>query len=196
MAQATPAIHIRSQFITDMERQLLLDELSIYYQPSESTEHGPLATALGYDPNTRDASSWSMSSPIRPLNNNMSHNKALQLLYDIYKKLQQELELTYQKPFRLVNCILNKMLPGSFNPMHTDDQPGFDDPVHTCLIYLSGYNIDFTGGQLYFQEEDKTFEPKRNMLVFFQGDTGRPHEVREVLSGTRETITMQFTTKE
>ena len=196
MGKNKQAINIRSNFITNEERDLLLKELSTYYQPSISKDHGSLETALGYDPNSRDASLWSISNPIKPFTNSAEHNQALKLLYEIYKKLQQELELTYQKPFRLVNCILNKMLPGSFNPMHTDDQPGFDDPVHTCLIYLSGYNIDFTGGQLYFQEEDKTFEPKRNMLVFFQGDTGRPHEVREILSGTRETITMQFTTKE
>lgn len=196
MKDKATGIHIRSNFISDEDRDLLLKELSIYYQPSIFKDLGSVETAFGYDPNSRDASLWSISNPIKPLTNSAEHNQALTLLYEIYKKLQQELELTYQKPFRLVNCILNKMLPGSFNGMHTDDQPGFDDPVHTCLIYLSSYGIDFTGGQLYFQEEDKTVEPKRNMLVFFQGDTGRPHEVREILSGTRETITMQFTTKE
>jgi Rps23 Pro-64 3,4-dihydroxylase Tpa1-like proline 4-hydroxylase len=91
--------------------------------------------------------------------------------------------------------ILNKLLTGATNSVHTDDQPGFNDPVHTCLVYLSSHNIDFKGGELYFHKENMTIEPKRCMLVFFEGNTDRPHEVLEVLSGIRENITLQFTAK-
>jgi len=120
----------------------------------------------------------------------------LKLLYKIHQDVAQELTTVYQKKFRLVNCILNKMIPGCFNGMHTDDQPGYDDPVHTALVYLSGSNEDFTGGAIHFQQENVTIEPDRNLLLFFRGSVDRPHEVKEVLSGIRETITMQFTIEE
>jgi hypothetical protein len=61
-------------------------------------------------------------------------------------------------------------------------------------VYLSGTGIDFTGGAIHFEVEELTVEPERNMLIMFPGSVDRPHEVRTVLSGSRETITMQFTT--
>jgi Rps23 Pro-64 3,4-dihydroxylase Tpa1-like proline 4-hydroxylase len=97
---------------------------------------------------------------------------------------------------RLVNCILNKMTEGNFNSMHTDDQPQYKDPVHTAIVYLSGQNVDFTGGEIYFQVENYLISPERNMLVFFEGNVQRPHEVKTVVSGVRQTITMQFTKEE
>jgi hypothetical protein len=191
-------IHIKKDFISDEHRNLIISNLSRHYKPMPEMYVTPelknIETALGYDPNTRMASEWSLERPILPYSDDEDYNMALRTLYGVYEMLQQELEKTYNTRFRLVNCILNKMLPGSSNPMHTDDQPGFDDPVHTCLIYLSGSDIDFTGGELYFINEDQTIRPERNMLVMFQGSIERPHEVKYVLSGSRETITMQFTT--
>ena len=191
-------IHIKKNFISDEQRELILTELSKHYQTVPEMQDIPeiknIETALGYDPNTRAASFWSLNNPILPYEESPDYNNALRTLYEIYKTIQQELTSTYNKQFRLVNCILNKMLPGSSNPMHTDDQPGFDDPVHTCLVYLSGTGIDFTGGAIHFDVEELTVEPERNMLIMFQGSIERPHEVKPLLSGSRETITMQFTT--
>lgn len=191
-------IYIKKNFISDEQRELILTELSKHYQKTPemyvTPERKNIETALGYDPNTRAASEWSLNNPILPYEESPDYNNALRTLYEIYKTIQQELTSTYNKQFRLVNCILNKMLVGSTNPTHTDDQPGFDDPVHTCLVYLSGTGIDFTGGAIHFEVEELTVEPERNMLIMFQGSVDRPHEVRTVLSGSRETITMQFTT--
>jgi hypothetical protein len=188
-------IYTIPNFITEDERELILQELSKYYRkpPSELDHLSSVETAFGFDPNSKNASFWSIENPLVPYKMEEPHDSALVLLYNIYKKVQQELENTYKKKFRLVNIILNKMLTGSNNGLHTDDQPGFDDPVHTCLIYLSGNNKDFTGGELYFHTENKTIKPDRSMLVFFEGNTERPHEVLEILSGVRENITLQFT---
>jgi Rps23 Pro-64 3,4-dihydroxylase Tpa1-like proline 4-hydroxylase len=185
-------IHIEKDFISNYQRNLIIKNLSRNYQTINELE--ATETALGYDANSRMAEQWSIENPIRPYTEDAEYNMSLRLIYYIYKLTQEQLETTFNKKFRLVNCILNKMSPGAQNPMHTDDQPGYDDPVHTCLIYLSGSNIDFTGGELYFMNENKTIEPARNMLIMFQGNESRPHEVKQVLSGTRETITMQFTT--
>jgi hypothetical protein len=192
-------IYIRNNFINKNERDYILNELSIYYNALNDSDIPGTAnvqSALGYNPNSRDASLWSDNNPIRAFNSSSSHNAALNLLYDVYRRVKAELEQTYQKQFRLVNCILNKMVAGASNGMHTDDQPGYDEPVHTCLIYLSSYNEDFQGGEIYFLKEDLLIEPQKNMLIFFEGHTERPHEVKKILSGVRETITMQFTVEE
>lgn len=191
-------IHIHKHFITESERGLLQKELGIYYRAQLAREGAPylndIDTALGFNANSLDASLWAHDKPIIPYNDQLEHNQALRLLYEIYKKTQAVLEDTYQTKFRLVNAMLQKMKINSYNPMHTDDQPGYDDPVHTCLLYLSGQHLDFEGGELYFQAEAQTVVPERDMLVYFQGDTSRPHEVKPVWSGTRENIIFQFTT--
>jgi len=191
-------INIKKDFISDYQRNLIVTNLAKQYKRMPdmyaTPERKNIEAALGYDPNTRMAAEWSLDNPIIPYNEDEGHNQAVRTLYEVYQMLQKELEQTYNTKFRLVNCILNKMLPGSSNPMHTDDQPGFDDPVHTCLVYLSGTGIDFTGGAIHFDVEELTVEPERNMLIMFQGSIERPHEVKPLLSGSRETITMQFTT--
>jgi Rps23 Pro-64 3,4-dihydroxylase Tpa1-like proline 4-hydroxylase len=194
----TKGVNIKKNFITELERAAILENLSQYYQQLQVDLPGlaGVETALGYNPNSKDASFWSLDNPIRPYNNDANHDSALRLLYNIQQSVSQELTNVYNKKFRLVNCILNKMIPGCFNGMHTDDQPGYDDPVHTALIYLSGSGQDFTGGAIHFQHEDITINPDRNMLIFFRGSVDRPHEVKTVLSGTRETITMQFTVED
>ena len=188
-------VHIKENFIKLEERNIILNQLSRYYRPlpEEVPWLKNVETALGYDPNSKEASFWTKENPILPFIGNKEHDEALNILHDIYIKVLKELESTYKKPMRLVNCILNKMSEGAFNPIHTDDQPGFNDPVHTCLIYLSEQDIDFTGGEIYFSSEKLLISPKRNMLIFFEGNVKRPHKVNKVLSGTRQTITMQFT---
>jgi hypothetical protein len=191
-------INVVKDFITEEERQTILKELSIYYRPLNLDIPGlpGTETALGYNANSRDASFWSLDNPPVPYTNNEAHDSALRLLYEIYQRALNEMSTVYNKKFRLVNCILNKMVPGCFNGMHTDDQPGYDDPVHTVLVYLSESGEDFTGGAIHFEKENITINPHRNMLLFFRGSVDRPHEVQEVLSGTRETITMQFTVED
>lgn len=191
-------IYIEKHFIKESERLLLQQELGQYYKPAMKQEGVPhldyIETALGFNPNSLEASLWSYDKPIRPYNNRGEHNQALRLLYEIYKKTQATLEETYNKKFRLVNTLFQKMKTNSYNPMHTDDQPGYDDPVYTCLLYLSEQHLDFEGGELYFHTEQQIIVAELDMLVYFQGDTSRPHEVKPVLSGTRENIILQFTT--
>jgi hypothetical protein len=193
-------IYIEKNFITNEELQILNTQLKKYYQKLELQTDMPwlanIETGLGFDPNSKKASYWSESQPIVSYNQNTEHDQALLLLYRIQQRVKSLLQQTYNKEFRLVNALMQKMKTGSANPMHTDDQPGYDDLVHTCLLYLSGYGIDFQGGELYFSVENQLIKPEEGMLIFFEGHTNRPHEVKPVLSGSRENIIFQFTVDE
>lgn len=95
-----------------------------------------------------------------------------------------------------------KLVKGSSNGPHSDmynmdgtryDGDGRDENLeYSALLYLSEYGVDFTGGELYFPNQDFTVEPQRGKLVFFQGDLEHIHEVKEVTSGERYALVMFF----
>ena len=63
-----------------------------------------------------------------------------------------------------------------------------DLPIWTAIIYLSDYNIDFTGGEFYFLNQE--IKPMKNYVLFF--DSREVHRVNLVKFGTRDTILIKF----
>ncbi|VVC95263.1 unnamed protein product [Leptidea sinapis] len=66
---------------------------------------------------------------------------------------------------------------------------------YTSLVYLSNYNIDFTGGRFTFIDEsfNTTIEPKKGRLSIFTSGHENLHFVEKVQSGTRYAMTIAFT---
>ncbi len=65
-------------------------------------------------------------------------------------------------------------------------------PVLSCIVYLSDYNKDFTGGELEFADGTK-ITPKVGSYVLF--DSREAHRVHKIKSGTRKSILFKFYTK-
>lgn len=63
-----------------------------------------------------------------------------------------------------------------------------DLPIYSAIIYLSEYNVDFTGGEFEFLNQK--IEPKKNHVLFF--DSREVHRVNIVKSGIRENILIKF----
>jgi hypothetical protein len=61
-------------------------------------------------------------------------------------------------------------------------------PVYTLLIYLSDYNIDYTGGELCFT--DIIVTPNKYDVIFF--DSREIHKVNLQKSGTRKNYLIKF----
>jgi len=98
---------------------------------------------------------------------------------------------------------LVKLTQGASNGLHSDmyqldgsmwdDGTGRQDELkYSALIYMSEYGKDFTGGKIYFPQQDMEVCPEKGMLIFFKGDLEHTHEVSEVLSGERYALVMFF----
>jgi Rps23 Pro-64 3,4-dihydroxylase Tpa1-like proline 4-hydroxylase len=195
-------IYTIPNFITQEDNKIIVNNLSQYYKKHEHpfgdiSAQNDFATntysALGLPINSEPINQWDELHPFMAYANDETSKQALKLFFDISQRVRKQVENEYGYPFKVINSLLNKMGEGTWNPTHTDDQPGYDDPVFTCLIYLSEYGVDYTGGELYFHTEDLLIKPQQNSLVFFEGTVSRPHEVYKITSGNRETIIIWLT---
>jgi acyl-CoA synthetase (AMP-forming)/AMP-acid ligase II len=74
--------------------------------------------------------------------------------------------------------------------LHVDDLGYIEDNHLPTLVYL---NDDYEGGELGFATHGIVIKPKIGDLIIFPGNMHYPHEVFEVLSGTRYTLPIWFT---
>lgn len=79
---------------------------------------------------------------------------------------------------------LRRMDTGQFYKEHTDQGRGIDWRI-SCSICL---NDDFTGGDLCFFDGQLKYSMKKGQAISFPSNYLYPHEVSEVLSGTRYAI--------
>jgi hypothetical protein len=121
--------------------------------------------------------------------------KVSQLLGSVKK----EMEKFYGFDMDLVNSSYTEFSEGPGIPMHSDStkldgSPFRDDGVPeelemSAILYLnSGAGVDFSGGEIYFPNQDLTFTPKVGSLIHFRGDVSHKHEVKSILSGKRKVI--------
>jgi hypothetical protein len=83
-----------------------------------------------------------------------------------------------------------KWVEGSKLILHVDDLGYVTDNHIATLIYL---NDDYEGGEIAFATHDFNLKPKSADLIIFPGNMHYAHEVKEVLSGTRYTLSIWFT---
>jgi len=62
-------------------------------------------------------------------------------------------------------------------------------PEYTLIIYLSTYQVDFTGGTLQFSD-DTIIDPQKGMYVFF--NSKEPHRLNIIRSGIRSNYLIKF----
>lgn len=82
-----------------------------------------------------------------------------------------------------------KWEPGGKLDLHVDDLGYESENQIPTLVYL---NDDYEGGELKFVSHDLSIKPKKGDLVIFPGNLHYPHEVTEVISGTRYTLPVWF----
>jgi len=73
--------------------------------------------------------------------------------------------------------------------LHVDNQPEYNDTMdYSSLVYL---NDNYTGGELFFKNEDGTeevFKMKALSCIVFDSGKSNGHGVKKVLGGRRYTI--------
>lgn len=83
-----------------------------------------------------------------------------------------------------------KWTPGTYLKLHVDDLGYVTDNHLPVLIYL---NDAYTGGEISFELHNMSIKPNIGDFIVFPGNLHYPHEVKEVLSGTRYTLPIWFT---
>jgi hypothetical protein len=61
--------------------------------------------------------------------------------------------------------------------------------TYTCVLFLSTYNIDFTGGEFMFADDTIIYPIQYNGIIF---DGREVHKVNNINSGKRETIVIKI----
>lgn len=65
--------------------------------------------------------------------------------------------------------------------MHLLETPNGSNTIEITAVFY--WNKDFTGGELYFEEDDFLYKPEAGDLIVFNSKL--QHEVREITSGSR-----------
>lgn len=77
---------------------------------------------------------------------------------------------------------------------HVDTET-YESFHYTSLLYLSDYDVEFTGGRLIWIESkaNVTLEPRKGRVAMFSSGEENLHFVERVQTGTRYAITVSFT---
>eukprot|EP00434_Breviolum_minutum_P035824 symbB.v1.2.031725.t1/scaffold3703.1/size65852/4 len=82
--------------------------------------------------------------------------------------------------------------PGSGLPVHRDDCQDYLQKRHvTVVIWLNEGEVDFEGGEFFFDSEEKAFRPQAGHAAIFTADV--PHGLKAVKGGLRVSLNVWFT---
>lgn len=123
--------------------------------------------------------------------------EVFRIVNDMHKRVQlsieQDFNVELETPEYKIDSIItvDRRLEGYFLPKHQDIPTG--DYIHhigsetgkskveiSCVYY---WNSDFTGGELFFEDDDILYAPVAGDLVIFY--SSMDHEIRRISSGKR-----------
>lgn len=130
--------------------------------------------------------------------------QAMFLLPEIYDRAKDVLGKFYNKKLSLVQANYLEYSPGPGQELHSDmhdseyggdiRNDGFSHVMRcSAVLHLTtGGGVDFTGGDLWFPKQDYRLTPVKASLVYFVGDQDHIHQVEDIDSGKRKSISMFF----
>ena len=95
--------------------------------------------------------------------------------------------------------LLNKWSAGDFLSRHVDAPNDFEKFIGKNMVYppsvilyssIIYINDDYEGGSIHFYGHDKYIRPTAGSLLLFPSTKMYPHEVTEITSGTRYTLSL------
>jgi predicted 2-oxoglutarate/Fe(II)-dependent dioxygenase YbiX len=127
----------------------------------------------------------------------MSMKEVIEKNYETRKKLDTEVfnsvakALTaYKSKFPKAGASVDsgyhllRYLPGEYIKSHVDAGHNANREL-SCSI---GLNNEYTGGEFYFEEIDKTVRVEKGEIIMFPSNFMFPHEIRTITSGARYSI--------
>lgn len=185
---------ILNKYFDDSDVDLMLSYIKKVYRPSPDVPN--ITGAFGFE-SSAEADKISHGHPIVPLTGDPGDDASILKITECILAVKKEMESFFGVEMSFTNAMYAGMLPGSFNPLHSDTTALDGTPNHedeetefSALIYLNDCSIDFTGGQIRFPKQDLIIAPSKGLVVFFEGNNEYPHEVFKVESGYRETLVL------
>lgn len=186
---------IVENFISDSDADLIAKVLSELAVPVPNTNR---RCALGFE-TSKMASEVDTNLSILPPNEDPNVNLAGLKVSQLLCAVRKEMEDFYGFEMDLANSSYTEFSEGTGIPMHSDStkldgSPFRDDGVPeelemSAILYLNtGSGVDFSGGEIYFPNQEITFSPVKGSLIHFRGDVDHKHEVQAILSGTRKVL--------
>lgn len=160
--------------------------------------------ALGY-PGPWVASKIGPEYPAARLTGNAENDEAVRLIGEAYNRVRKLVEETYNRELLMIHAIYTEISEGMGMGLHSDmyevDGDLRDDNTATLLqysavLYLGTSGEDFTGGDLYFPNQDFRHKATRGSAIYFRGDLEHLHDVEPVTGGARKGITIFYGYKE
>lgn len=112
---------------------------------------------------------------------------------NVFKRILDKIKKTYDyqniNP-KYTSLNITRWDAGTKLSLHVDDLGYLTENHIPALVYL---NDDYEGGQLNFPTHNLNIKPNKGDLIIFPGNMHYPHEVKEVISGTRYTLSVWFT---
>jgi hypothetical protein len=121
-----------------------------------------------------------------------SYNIAIDISTFILFSINELVSDYFKGKHQVKSWFFSCMKTGSLNPIHTDNymlndksevvvnpEFAFDK---SAILYL---NDNYVGGELFFPNQNLLVKPAIGDLIFFEGDSNKPHEVKKVIDGER-----------
>lgn len=129
--------------------------------------------------------------------------------FDIYSKIKaiiqnaiaSKFEIPKEKLYLTKPTFFSRLTNASAVTKHDEywhkhiDRETYGTFYYTSLLYLSEYEVDFTGGRFMFDDVgfEKIVEPRLGRLSYFTSGSENQHHVERVETGVRYAITVSFT---
>ena len=119
----------------------------------------------------------------------------------VFVEALSEVEKSFGEDICLVNAFYNVMVEGAEHSLHCDNvnldgsplEEGVDEPNKwSAVLYLNDCEVDYSGGEIRFPNQEITIKPETGTFVYFKTDVEHPHEVLKVLSGERKCLVFFF----
>jgi 2OG-Fe(II) oxygenase superfamily len=191
-------LNIINDFISDVEVESiknLLDSRSV------TTPRKNHKCALGYE-NIQQAEKVGPAHPATWLTGDPNDDAAVWVLTNVMERVKASIGDAYSSELRLLHATYTEISEGYGMVAHADNEYGNDLEMsqgfpgvlkYSAVLYLnSGNGLDFSGGNLHFVNQDITYVPIKASLVYFEGISENVHEVENILSGKRKSITFFY----
>lgn len=133
--------------------------------------------------------------------------EAIHLLSYVYDRARLVLEEFYGKELVLVQANYVEYSAGPGQVLHSDMYDSEDGDMRddgfahlmrcSAVLHLAtGGGVDFSGGDLWFPKQNHRHTPEKASLVYFVGDQEHMHQVKDIKSGKRKSISLFFGYKE
>jgi len=191
------SVQIIDNFLSDADTKAIINDLSPYLVASERAgmSETRFEDYMGILKNIYEN---------KPILDGKMHGLGFALFTETVNLVAEKINKFYDVDVVAINPQMAEISEGGKNDgLHCDsvqlDGSPWDDGnkmledlEFSALVYLNASGSDYSGGNIYFPNQELNISPKTGQLIFFRGDINHPHGVSEVTSGKRYALVLFY----